>query len=623
MKKTKLFLGALSLLAFAACSDDKNAPAPEQELNDGTKSFITVRIMDAFSQGSRADGAKTPSDYENGGQVTNGNNIYEESVIKSLTIAFYDINKNFITFGTANNLDIKPNQTTGGNLETISEAEVELTLKPNDPTPAYAIAFANPLHNQPSLTNISATQTSERDKYWTSVTADNKTTYYFAMNNSIYFSHPGHELQVAVPVQSSNFYKSDASAEQKTKAGVVDFYIERVASKVILQGPDASTGTITVENAEAKVDGTDKILVFVPEKWNLNAIEKSTNLMKNFTQDFSTLQTNLASWGNRADGTPLWNDHENKRSYWTHSRTFSAINFPDVSDDVNSASANYPLSYISYKSMKDGGATIGSCQYTFENTKQKASFNKNSALISAVIVGHYEIRSSDASTTATTPESFYRRAGAIYTVNGFWSAMASTQQVIMKQKSSSETSVSYEALSATELKAITEIDHPKQNSFGDKVTENLVTIKLKESASMSDYYIRDAAGNYAKYSDFNLPNKDEDKLDCTTKDEYINKLLLIQCGLLEAYTDGKAYFNIPIEHLGKKEDGNPLAGYYGVVRNHTYVITVDKIMSTAFATGVFDETFPIVPPTITDKYNFKANLKVHAWRMVRKNVTLK
>ncbi len=599
MKKTKLFLGALSLLAFAACSDDKNAPAPDTVLNDGSESFITVRIMDAFSQ----DGARA-TDYENGSSVNDGTTTYEESLIKSLTIAFYDINKNFITFGVANELDIKPTEPTGGNLETISEAEVKLTLKPNDPTPAYAIAFANPIQNQPSLSNIDATQTSTRDSWGNSTAKDGKTTYLFAMNNSVYFSKTAHERQVAVSVTTDNFYKSDTSADDKKNIPAVDFYIERIAGKVILHGPSASTTTIPVENVEASVDGTNKYLVFVPEKWGLNATEQTTYLMKNFTQEYTTLQTNL-DWG-----TTLWNDPDNHRSYWAHSPSFASSDFPDVSDDVDDKKGDYKLKYTSYKSIATSGANIGNCQYTLENTKQRSSFNKNSALISAVVIGHYEIRSKDAATTKTDPVSFYKRTGSIYLEDDFWSAMASTQHVIMKLKSSTETANTYEALSATELKGITKIYHPKKSSLGDKVAENLVSIELKDGATLNDYYIRNDEGEYKKYNESGLST------------EAINNHLLVQCGMMEAYTDGKAYFNIPVEHLGRMIENNPTAGYYGVVRNHTYDIAVEKIMNTAMATGVFDETKPIVPSTITDKYSFKANLKVLAWRMVRKNVTL-
>ncbi len=94
------------------------------------------------------------------------------------------------------------------------------------------------------------------------------------------------------------------------------------------------------------------------------------------------------------------------------------------------------------------------------------------------------------------------------------------------------------------------------------------------------------------------------------------------CGLTEAYTEGKAFFNVPIEHLGQKIENNSSAGFYGIVRNHTYEINITAWAEAAFGTGIFDETKPIVPDTSTDEYNFKANFNVNAWRIVNKNVTL-
>ena len=608
MKSNKLFFGALTLLAFTACSDDKNTNAPDQVLNDGTESYITVRIMDAHSINGRAD------DYENGKDVEIGNATYEESAIKSLTIAFYDANKNFITYGeNASDIDFSANQTPGNNIETIKEVEIKLTLKPDDPTPAYAIAFANPILNNPSLANVTTAQQAPREVWGKEVTVtdkDNvkKTTYLFAMNNTVYFDDDTKEMQVAVPITQANFYKSDISDTEKAKVRAVEFYIERIASKVILHGPDNSASKIPVENiTDLKVDNAEgKTLVFVIEKWGLNAVEPKTHLMKCFNQDYDLLTTNL-DWGTGVK----WNDKINKRSYWAHSMNFNADNFPEVSDDVKDATAGtYPLTYKSYETIMSEGAKIGDCLYTLENTKKKDSFKTNSALISAIIIGHYEIR--DNAAQESTPTTFYRRAGAIYTENGFWTAMASVQNFIGKKTSESESSISVEGLSAAELKAIAKVEHPKKNSYGDKIAENMVTIELKSDANIDDYYIKTGEQKYEKYSDVKASwNRDK-----------INSELLSYCGLTEAYTNGKAYFNIPIEHLGRKIDDNPSAGFYGVVRNHTYDIEVSKILNTAFATGVFKENMPIVPTTITDLYNFKANIKVHSWRLVKQSVTL-
>lgn len=601
MKKNKLLFGALALLAFTACSDDKFSDAPAEVLNDGSESYITVRIMDATSVYGRA------VEFENGSTVTEGTNIYNENAIESLTIAFYDANMKFITFGTAGKADITTTSSSG-NIETLGEAKVKLTLRADQSIPRYAIAFANPIENQPGLNNITATQTSFRDRFWTSVSEGNNTKHLFAMNNSVYFSGDenaaNHELQVAVPVTENNFYKG----EDATKAEAVDFYIERIASKVILKS-NTDDNTIPVDQINTKItDGTqesDKILVFVPEKWAINAEEKGTNLMKHFMQPYNVLSSNL-TWGTGV----LWNDPTNHRSYWTHSLNFNTelSKFPDVSDDV--VPTTTPLNYHSYKEIMESGSTVGKALYTFENTRQSSSFAKNSAVASAVIIGHYEIRENGS--TKTDPVTFFRRNGSIFTVDGFWAAMASSQQLIAKKTGTTETSITYEGLSATELAAIAKYDHPTETPLQDKVVENQVTVMLKDGASLNDYYIKVADGKYKPYSEV----KD------TWTNTKINEYLLQVCGLTEVYNNGKAYFNIPIRHLGQKDGESLSAGYYGVVRNHTYEITVDKIANTAMATGIFNDEEEIVPSTTNDNYNLKANFKVLAWRIVKHNVTL-
>ena len=600
MKKTKLLFGALAMLAFTGCSDDKNAGAPDQTLNDGTESYITIRIQDAHS----LIGGRAGETFENGANdVSDGTSIYEESKIKSLVIAFFDANKNFITYSSsATPLDFGPTETTGANIETNQEVKVTLTLTPEQALPAYAIAFANPIEDKPALSNVTSTQNRQRLAWGTS----NDNVYSFAMNNTVYFNNSG-EMQLAVPVSSNNFYKGDDDSE----ADAVDFYIERVAGKVVLTG-NGSNGALT-EKSDSKTvnDGTQtgstKYVVFVPEKWGLNAEEKSTYLMKYFTQPYTTLNTNL-NWGENR----LWNDITNKRCYWAHSVTWGESSFPDVSDDVTSDDA-YKLKYHSFKYISTNGVAFGKPQYTLENTKQQSAYSKNSALVSAVVIGHYELR--DEAGTAVTPASgevlFYRRNGELFTPDGFMSKMAATQNMI-GTVTTTDSKETFTALTAEQLKQLVTVYHPNTNSLGGKVKENLVSIKLKDGADLSSYKIRLGEGDYKELSASGKSVAD------------INSYLLSVCGLTEAYTEGKAYFNIPVEHLGRElEGGTKSAGFYGVVRNHTYEISISGWAPTAFGNGVFDEDKPIVPDTSTDEYNFKANFKVHAWRVVSKTVTLK
>lgn len=612
MKSNKLFFGALTLLAFTACSDDKNT-APDDTINNGSESFINVRIFDVNSLTSKAP------EFENGNEDAAAG--YDESKITSLTVAFYAANGNFITLGSnATAIDFTAPNQTGGNIETIAEVTVKLKLKPSDPIPAYAIAFANPINGtDPSLGNITSTRTVKRNKFCTEATEGSNKVNVFAMNNSVYFDASNKEV-VATPVTRANFF-------QGTNSGgvpAVDFYIERIAGKVVLKGNNASDNTKLPfkEDEKYKLIGengaeTEYSFVFVPKKWCLNAEETKTNLMKDFKNaDYAELNNNL-KW----DDTESWNDAVNKRSYWTRSVSWDDSNIPDVSDDVANETT-YSLAYHSYKYAIDNGVAIGTPCYTFENTKKSSNYNKNAALVSAIIVGEYELRGSDNQPLkdGDNLSTFYRRNGQFFSLKGYYSKMAAAQRILGTV--SGET---FTALSAADLEAVTKINHPASTTT-DKYMENEVTIvfdktKATDNSKLNTLYVRTAENTYTKYNE----------LTTEYNDNWINKQLLAQCGLTEAYTNGKAYFNIPIQHLGKKttttdSDGKETttlsAGYYGIVRNHTYDITVTSVEAGAFGNGVFSETKPIVPPTKTDDYNFKANINVHAWRVVTKTVTI-
>ncbi len=63
-----------------------------------------------------------------------------------------------------------------------------------------------------------------------------------------------------------------------------------------------------------------------------------------------------------------------------------------------------------------------------------------------------------------------------------------------------------------------------------------------------------------------------------------------------AYNGGLMYYNIPIEHLNNDEvveNGTIPEAKYGVVRNHHYVVTIDKLEN--IGKGIFDEGERIVP----------------------------
>ena len=88
------------------------------------------------------------------------------------------------------------------------------------------------------------------------------------------------------------------------------------------------------------------------------------------------------------------------------------------------------------------------------------------------------------------------------------------------------------------------------------------------------------------------------------------------------YNHGEAFFSVPIEHTGIKDnDGALLTGTYGVVRNHSYKITINSIQG--LANGVDDDE-PLIPtPRDQTKYWVGADIMTLSWHVVTQGVDLK
>lgn len=82
-------------------------------------------------------------------------------------------------------------------------------------------------------------------------------------------------------------------------------------------------------------------------------------------------------------------------------------------------------------------------------------------------------------------------------------------------------------------------------------------------------------------------------------------------------TDGATYYYTPIKHLG--EAGK--LGEYGIVRNHSYQVTIQNIKG--FGTPVYDPKKEIDPMIPSDENTYlAASIKVLSWRVVSSKVDL-
>lgn len=357
----------------------------------------------------------------------------------------------------------------------------------------------------------------------------------------------------------------------------------------------------------------------------------------------------------------------------------NAVNpYPSVSYQVTSGTVNtdknngytpkeYPLEYRSYneavadkadnyKIFEDGVKTH---EYVLENTMNLATLTSSyakAAISSVVIVGHYEVKKGAETVFDGTREADKNKAiyvnqdanGKRYFMIGDSAAInwfcEHTGSILYVQKRNADNSViagEFEPLRAAHLKENYEegskVDYNiSQNDFelvypettltnGREMSEQWRTLALKLKANgepNENLYI----------FDMNLKNEETGKIEpgyrkITSADlKDINVRLYSAYGVIEKYQKGKAFFNVPLKHIWgpltstANEINNPKLGDYGLVRNHVYKLTVNKIEG--LGTGIGDLDQPIVPPSESEKYFISAQLRILQWRIVNQSVDL-
>ncbi|MDE6019369.1 MAG: Mfa1 family fimbria major subunit, partial [Muribaculaceae bacterium] len=580
-----LLYGAMAMLMLPACVNDLDVGTSEQQ---ETNAKIRINIVSAG--GTRAD-----SGYENGDTTENN--------ISNVKIVFYDAQKNYMYQADVSDADKIKDGGAGQapNVEAVKTVEANVAIK-DGVFPSYIMVFANPISNI-IANGTSSTYTKDYQEFVENTTStdylgQNKK---FSMSNSVYFNQETGELMRAVPVYQNNFFVKGETADPVT------VYIERMAAKVTLNA--AST-----ETQEGKLNGHD--LKFNVTAWGINGCAQSCYLTKRFNG------YNYTTENNNIKGAFTWNDQSKYRSYWAITPHYylagnnllenGNLQYPWVSDQASSGSV---LKYHTYNEIcnTDGayGRAIGKHMYGLENTVDKSFYtntglNVNAALVHAVVAGYYEVDGE--------PQDFYIYGGDFYLEDDYLTAMAKLAAVIKKKVDDKIVDLE----DSDDLSEIFEIYHPTEALGSSKgVEENKVTIRLKASnlTEIASKYVYQTGNNAAVAIS-------------SSNRAAINNDIKANCGLASMYNKGKAYFYVPIKHLGYPTGTFtelPI-GSYGLVRNHSYVITVDGFADLETATlghGVRDPEDPIVPPSDPDEnYGIKANINVLSWRIVNQNVTL-
>lgn len=591
MKKFTMLSSVLAsalMLTVASCSSEDVAGGDSQN-GKGATSFLAVNIQNVGS----APASRT---YDQGGGTYEDGTDAESKISK---VRFYFFNGDGTPYLLANNeankqsvnyLDQKV-ETDGKDHDHTAEIKTKAVLVLNGETkavPASVIAVINPdVLDNTTLHNGTMTLSELR-------TAATGTKFYddtkgFVMSNSVYES-AGQDV-CSTPVANNVFATSDAALKKP-----VDIYVERVNAKVnakidatYKRGEETElawtqnaegkyqikVGSIDVTTYEgnSKAEPTTKTypVYAVVQGWQVADANGKAEVCKQID----------TSWYPGLLGISTWTTSDYHRCFWSKS-----VPFTQGAQEGTNHPVNHKFNEINL-SLSDVFSTTP--VYTLPNTPDKVIVNPKTSVntLTKLIVAANLVYEDGNGNYKPAQVCQYRGLTLLgedavkkQIVGGFAQYF---------KKTTTATGNVYQSIEASDIAFKT----------------------VPGSSEVKDYEVVATLANTVG----ELYVKDGETYKTVTKD-VVNAALAKETAQVRS-TDGATYYYTPIKHLG---DAGKL-GEYGIVRNHSYQVTIQNIKG--FGTPVYDPTKVIDPMIPSDDNTYlAASIKVLSWRVVSSKVDL-
>lgn len=572
MKISKLFPFACVALMMTACASDKD------EIGGGTKpgsdpQYLAVNIVNVG-----ATPTTRAAEYENG--------TAEESAIKKVRFYFFNgdgspyLIKNpggGVTGGDPKNwLEAKPNDDTStsgkpSQIEKITQTVLVINGI-QSAAPAAIVAIVNPetvdaatLKNGGTM-RLSELRYSAVGRNFYKKDADNGAVSEFVMSNSVY-------VNAGEDVCASLVAGHVTTSAETAKTKPVDLYVERVVAKVTADVDETAFERGNGTNWEADKYGT-KTAVGKSGDYDVYAVIEGWGLANENGKAEVEKQVDK-TWTNGTLGFTPWTTADYHRCFWETSVAFDA-----------DAGGNQPVN-PTFNQLK---AKMQDVLYTLPNTpesKDKIANLKDNDLTKFAVAA--TLRYKDAAGNWHNAEICRYNGVSILGIDNLKRQVALT----FSQYYTSTDATNYTQLSKDDI----DFKDPDGTMQQYRVTPTLAN----DPAGTKKYYTKTNTGTTPTFREVN-------KADV---------LAAIEADKAEIRRDGRAYYYVPIKHLG----GTGELAEYGIVRNHFYRITLTGIKG--FGTPVYDPDKVVKPavPTYENTY-LAARVQVLQWRVVSQNASL-
>lgn len=574
MKISKLFPFACVALMMSACASDK------EEIGSSTKpgsdpQYLAVNIVNVG-----ATPTTRAAEYENG--------TAEESAIKKVRFYFFNgdgspyLIKNpgvpGVTGGDVKNwLEASPSDDTStsgtpSQIEKITQTVLVINGV-QSAAPAAIVAVVNPetvdaatLKNGGTMRlselRYSAVGSQFYKKGATGGVSD------FVMSNSVY-------VNAGEDVCASLVAGHVTTSAETAKTKPVDLYVERVVAKVTADVDNNAFELGNGTNWDTSKYGTKKPVgksgdydvYAVIEGWGLASENGKAEVEKQVDK----------TWTDGILGFSPWTTSDFHRCFWEKS----------VALDLGPG-ANQPVN----PTFSQLNAKMHDVLYTLPNTPEsKVTDLKNNNLTKFAVAA--TLRYKDASNNWHYAEICRYNGVSILGIDNLKRQVALT----FSQYYTSTDATNYTQLSKDDI----DFKDPDASTQQYLVTPTLAN----DPAGTKKYYTKTNTGTTPTFTE--VPKA--------------TVLAAIEADKAEIRKDGRAYYYVPIKHLGSTDANADAIAEYGIVRNHFYKITLSGIKG--FGTPVYDPSKVVVPavPTYQDTY-LAARVQVLQWRVVTQSASL-
>lgn len=573
MKISKLFPFACVALMMSACASDK------EEIGSGTKpgsdpQYLAVNIVNVG-----ATPTTRTTDYENG---TAG-----ESAIKKVRFYFFNGdgspyliknpgiagvegggNKNWLEASPA---DDSSTSDTPSQIEKITQTVLVINGV-QSAAPAAIVAVVNPETVDAAKIQSGETMRLSELRYSTvgsqfyKKDASTGAVSDFVMSNSVY-------VNAGEDVCASLVAGHVTTSAETAKTKPVDLYVERVVAKVTADVDKSAFKLGNGTDWDATKYGTtapvgksgDYDVYAVIDGWGLANENGKAEVEKQVKK----------TWTDGILGFSPWTTSDYHRCFWEASVGFDA-----------GAGGNQPVN-PTFNQLK---ANMQDVLYTLPNTpdsKDEIANLKDNDLTKFAVAA--TLRYKDAAGNWHNAEICRYNGVSILGIDNLKKQVALT----FSQYYTSTDATNYTQLSKDDI----DFKDPDGTMQQYRVTPTLANAP----AGTKKYYTKTNTGTTPTFTE--VPKADV--------------LAAIEADKAEIRRDGRAYYYVPIKHLG----GTGELAEYGIVRNHFYKITLTGIKG--FGTPVYDPDKVVDPivPTYENTY-LAARVQVLQWRVVNQNASL-